>query len=114
MLLLRKLEIQTLDEFVRFFGAVICVHAGITPFHAQRALVANHVQRANDGFPVDAAMARGAKLPTAARVAIRSIGIQDARSSIEGKGLVFDMHMEDTLGKIAEDFHRVDALPVEM
>jgi hypothetical protein len=109
-----NLKVETLDKFASFLGAVIAIHAWITPFYTKRAFVANGVERADDRFPIDAAVSGRAKFPTAARISVRLIRVEDAGPAIEHEGLVFDVDVEDTIGKSAQELHGIDSLPVQM
>src|SRR5690242_5430478 len=61
-------EVEALDELERLLGAEGAVHAGVLPLDRQRAVVAGVVEGAQDRLPVDAAAARRAVVPAAARV----------------------------------------------
>src|SRR5438105_13821584 len=64
----RRFEIQSFDEFIRFLGSVLPVHAAVLPLHGQRALVANIVQCTDKRFPVDPAVTGGTEIPASPRV----------------------------------------------
>src|SRR5207253_10286157 len=80
---LGRFEIEALDELAGVLGAKVAVHAAVLPFDGERAIVADLVERADDGFPVDAAVARRAEIPAAARVAGRS---EEHTSELQSRG----------------------------
>src|SRR5262249_20081482 len=74
----RGIEIQALDELAGVLGAEIAAHARVLPLHGQGTIVTDVVQGANDGFPIDAAVAGRAKVPTPSRVPQWKVGAEDA------------------------------------
>src|SRR5437762_1199711 len=70
-------EVHLLDEGCRLGRAVRAIHAAIFPFHRERALVADAVERADDCLELHAAPAQRAEVPAAPRVAEVEMRAQD-------------------------------------
>src|SRR5262249_54416510 len=71
-------------------------------------------QGSDKSFPVNAAVAGRAVIPTAAGVAGGKVGPQDAAAAVQQHDRILDMNMVDPFGKAAEEFTRVNSLPVQM
>src|SRR4051794_32364909 len=63
--LFRGREIDTLDQFQGFGGAALTLHPAVFPFHRERPLIADLVERANNLLEVDAAAPRRNEIPAA-------------------------------------------------
>src|SRR6476661_7307264 len=94
-----------------FGGAVEAVHAGVFPFDADGAGVADRGQRAEGGFPGDIAPAGGDEVPAAAGVAPGQVGAQDGVPSGLADLGVFAVHVIDPVLEVPDEGDGVDALP---
>src|SRR5439155_1415661 len=77
-----RFEIDLLHKRARFGRAVLAVHSRIFPLDAQRALIADVVQRDDDLFEVDVAVAERAEIPEAARVGEIDVATEHADGAV--------------------------------
>src|SRR5690606_18781949 len=91
----RRGEIELLDEFARFAGAVLTVHAGVFPFDAQGPGVVDVVEGANDLFEIHAASTRRTKIPAAAGIAKIQMARENSALTVEGDNRILDVHVID-------------------
>ena len=93
---------------------MLAIHPDILPFHRQGARVARLVERPDDLLEVDAAPARGAEVPAAARIAEVQVAREDARAAVERDDRILHVHVVDAVGERADELHGAHALPVQM
>src|SRR5207248_1769242 len=80
----------------------------------ERALVAGHIQGADDLVEVDVTVTEGAEIPAAARVAEWQVRAEDAGAAVEADGAVLHVHVEDPLREVADEEVRLHSLPLQM
>ena len=76
--------------------------------------VADLVQRADDLLEIDAAAARRAEFPAAARIAKLQMAAQNAAAAVERDDRVLDVDVINAVGKRPQEFDRIDPLPEQM
>ena len=112
VLVLRERDL--LDVFERFLGAEPAVHTLIFPFDGERTGVVDIVERANDLFEIDVSASDGAEFPSAAVIAERQVGAENAVFAVELERGVFHVDVENAVGEAADELDRVDHLPNEV
>src|SRR6185312_11410140 len=102
------------DETECLRGADEALHAGVLPFDADRAVVADRVEHAEDPFPGDVAVSGGDEVPAAARIAPGQVRAEPAVAPVEVPGRVLAVHVVDAVLEVVEEADRVEVLPHEV
>src|SRR6516165_9514024 len=98
-------KIKPLYELARILRAIVAVHAGILELYREGTFVTDIVESANNALPIDAAVTRRSKIPAAARIAVGKIRSEDAAAAVKRQRNIFDMNVENAIGKAAQEFH---------
>src|SRR6516164_25937 len=87
------------------------VHSGVLPFDRERATVSDVVQRDNDLFETDVAVANRTEIPVPAIIAKIGVAAKNANVAIAmAPPGIFHMSVIDPVSELAEKFHVAHAL----
>jgi len=108
-------KIQFADEGAAFRRAVNAIHSAIFPFDRERAAIADVVQRDDDVFKFNVAVAERAEIPEAARVGEIRVAAEHAdRAVTVSPPNVFHVRVENAVAEFADEFHITHALIAEV
>src|SRR4051812_48659753 len=111
---LRRTRGKPAHEGQRFGRGDLAIEPDVLPLHAQRARVADPIERAHDVLPADVAPADAAEVPAAATVAERQMRGQDPVAAVQLAGRVLHVDVHDSLAVALQERDRIDLLPVQM
>src|SRR5690242_19807847 len=101
-----RFETQLLDKRACLGRAVLAVHTYVFPLDAQRALVADVIQRDDDFLEVDVAVAEAAEIPVTARVAEVRMSAEHAHRAVTvAPPHVLHVDMVNAVAKAADELH---------
>src|SRR5690606_17092524 len=104
----------TADKVGRLARTKFTLHTAVLPFDRERPGVADLVERPRDLFEVHAATPGRAEVPAAPRITEIQVTGQDARLAVERRDGVLDVHVVNPIRERANEFHRINTLPVQM
>ncbi len=108
-------EIHPANERARFLRAVLAVHAAVLPLDTERALIVHVVERDDDIFELDVAVAQRAEVPEPARVAEVHVAAKDAHRAVAvAPPHVLHVAVGNPVAKATDKLHVVNALIAEV
>src|SRR6266853_1379323 len=111
---LRRREVRLAHERERVGRAPGAVHPAVLPFDREWALVADPVQRAEEGLEVDVAVAGRHEVPAARLIAEVQVRAENRPAAVEPLLRVLDVHVIDPVGEVERKLRRIEELMREV